>query len=38
MIVKNINGHPVTPSCGDGPMEAVDEFIKNRKDFEIDRS
>ena len=34
----NINGHPVAPSCGDGPMEAVDEFIKNRKDFEIDRS
>jgi cephalosporin hydroxylase len=34
----NINGHPVLPSFGEGPMEAVREFFKNRKDFEVDQS
>ncbi len=34
----NINGHPVLPEFGPGPMEAVDEFIKYNSDFIIDRS
>lgn len=34
----NINGHPVLPGWGGGPMEAVEEFIKCRQDFEIDKA
>jgi len=33
----NIGGHPVSPG-GNGPMEAVEEFLRNRKDFEVDRT
>lgn len=33
----NINGHPVRPGWGEGPMEAVKEFLCFRKDFEVDR-
>lgn len=32
----NINGHPVRPESGPGPMEAVEEFIKENKNFIID--
>lgn len=34
----NINGHPVEPEFGPGPMEAVKEFVKGNKVFIIDKS
>lgn len=34
----NINGHPAHRKFGPGPMEAVDRFLTERSDFEIDRS
>jgi cephalosporin hydroxylase len=34
----NINGHPVLPGFGPGPMEAVDKFIAEAIDFTIDAS
>jgi cephalosporin hydroxylase len=34
----NINGHPVNPFFGPGPMEAVDAFLPKHPEFEVDRS
>jgi cephalosporin hydroxylase len=34
----NINGHPVNPFFGPGPMEAVEQFLPAHPEFEIDRS
>ena len=32
----NINGHPVEPEFGPGPMEALAEFLQENDDFEVD--
>jgi cephalosporin hydroxylase len=34
----NINGHPVLPEFGPGPMEAVERFIGEHPEFVVDRS
>lgn len=34
----NVNGHPVNPFFGPGPWEAVDTFVAEAPQFEIDRS
>lgn len=34
----NINGHPVFPEVGPGPFEAVLDFVKEGKSFDIDKS
>jgi cephalosporin hydroxylase len=32
-----LNGHPVSPEFGPGPMEAVDAFLAENDEFEVDR-
>jgi cephalosporin hydroxylase len=34
----NVNGHPVEPDFGPGPMEALDDFLKLDRRFTIDHS
>jgi cephalosporin hydroxylase len=34
----NINGHPVVPHWGAGPMEAVEEFLASGAPFAVDRA
>ena len=34
----NVNGHPVRPNWGEGPMEALDAFLRSNDNFEIDLS
>jgi cephalosporin hydroxylase len=34
----NVNGHPVLPDFGPGPMEAVTEFLGGHPEFALDRS
>jgi cephalosporin hydroxylase len=32
----HFNGHPILPKFGPGPMEAVEQFLKENQDFRID--
>jgi cephalosporin hydroxylase len=34
----NINGHPTLPRFGEGPYEAVTEFLKTHPQFEVDET
>jgi len=34
----NVNGHPVLPDFGPGPMEAVDDFLEEHPEFTVDTS
>ncbi len=40
LIVEDaiVNGHPILEDFGEGPWEAIDEFLTENKDFVIDRS
>jgi len=40
LIVEHtsVNGHPVFADFGLGPMEALDEFLAEKNDFDIDAS
>ena len=40
LIVEDtsVNGHPLLPDFGPGPMEALDAFLAGRTDFVVDRS
>lgn len=40
MIVEdsNVNGHPARPDHGPGPMEAIDAFMQENNEFQIDLS
>ncbi len=35
---SNVNGNPVLPEFGPGPMEAIETFMQQSNEFEIDRS
>jgi cephalosporin hydroxylase len=34
---SNVNGHPTCPEFGPGPWEAIDAFLNENNEFEIDK-
>ena len=40
MVVEDtaLNGHPIHPNYGPGPMEAMEIFMKYNKEFVVDKS
>lgn len=40
MVVEDtaLNGHPINPHNGPGPMEALDVFMSTNKDFVVDKT
>lgn len=34
----NVNGHPVSPEFGPGPLEALEKFLPDHPEFEVDSS
>lgn len=35
---SNLNGHPVWPMHGPGPMEALEKFLKGNSQFQVDKA
>lgn len=35
---SNVNGHPVHPEFGPGPMEAIERFLRETDEFTVDES
>jgi cephalosporin hydroxylase len=35
---SNVNGHPVYPTFGPGPYEAIEDFLRDDQSFEVDKS
>ena len=35
---SNVNGHPISPDFGPGPMESIEEFLKTNSHFVIDKN
>jgi cephalosporin hydroxylase len=35
---SNVNGHPVLPDYGPGPFEAIEEFLAESDEFQVDKT
>jgi len=38
IVEDTVIGHPVMRDFGDGPMEAVEQFLKENTDFTVDKT
>jgi cephalosporin hydroxylase len=34
---SNVNGHPALPDFGPGPFEAIEEFLAENDEFQVDK-